>query len=268
MEFEDISSTGFIPKHLLKILTVIENEELRLSWKLIRYSTSFSLIVNGLAGGNGQTSPSKEPASGGKVVSRNINRPKHHHAAADTRLAEQPKRKKKKSPARVARDRERRKAYWKHIKVAKKLRAENLAAYHAQLQETRTLASPQTSEDSHSENTGWMELVSVVSKSHRHLTIESGTVKTACVQLDSSELSAEEVESEKSNNSSLDSDDDPDAFEMPDICTTCGLSPPEVTLQKCSLCKLSKYCSKQCQKINWREHKFACSIVAGQGSSK
>ena len=31
-----------------------------------------------------------------------------------------------------------------------------------------------------------------------------------------------------------------------------------------SKCKLSKYCSLQCQRENWKEQKFACSVVAGQ----
>ena len=73
-----------------------------------------------------------------------------------------------------------------------------------------------------------------------------------------------------SSGSSLDSDDDDDSceFEMPDICASCNMGPPEVTLRKCSQCKLSKYCSLQCQKDNWKEHKFACSIVAGQRMCK
>ena len=71
--------------------------------------------------------------------------------------AEQPNLKKKKTPAQVARDRDRQKTYWKRIKLARQLRkaqlsAENLAAYYAQLQETRMVASPQVSVDSHPDN--------------------------------------------------------------------------------------------------------------------
>ena len=61
--------------------------------------------------------------------------------SSDVRLTE-PKLKKKKPPAQVARDRGRRKAFWKRTKFARKLSAENWAA-HYQLQETKTVASPQ-----------------------------------------------------------------------------------------------------------------------------
>ena len=68
--------------------------------------------------------------------------------------------------------------------------------------------------------------------------------------------------------SNLDSDDDVSdgacEFEMADICATCNMGPPEVSLRKCSKCKLSKYCSLQCQRENWKEYTFACSVVAGQ----
>ena len=52
----------------------------------------------------------------------------------------------------------------------------------------------------------------------------------------------------------MDSDDDFDAcdFEMSDVCTTCNMGPPEVTLKKCFRRKSSKQCSLQCQKDNWK----------------
>ena len=59
------------------------------------------------------------------------------------RPSQQLKQKKKKFPAQVARDRARRKDYWKRMKVATQLTAENLAG-HNQLQETETVASPQS----------------------------------------------------------------------------------------------------------------------------
>ena len=68
--------------------------------------------------------------------------------------AEQPKLKKKKTPAQVARDRARRKAFWKRTKDARQLRAKNFAAHYAKLQDTYTLASPQFSVASYPENSG------------------------------------------------------------------------------------------------------------------
>ena len=67
-------------------------------------------------------------------------------------MADQPKPKKKKTPSRVARDRRRRRDYWRRLKVARQLRAENLAAHYARLQETRMVASPQFPAVNHSEN--------------------------------------------------------------------------------------------------------------------
>ena len=91
----------------------------------------------------------------------------------------------------MARDRARRKSYWERIKLARQLRkaqlrAKNLAAYFAQLQETRTVAS-------------------TVFEPHRHLIVERETVNTTKVQSDLNELSAQEAESEQS--SILDSDE-------------------------------------------------------------
>ena len=68
--------------------------------------------------------------------------------------AEQPKLKKKKTPAQAARDSARSKAIWKRTKVARQLRAKNFAAHYAKLQDTKTLASPQFSVASHPEKSG------------------------------------------------------------------------------------------------------------------
>ena len=43
----------------------------------------------------------------------------------------------------MAKDRSRRKAFWKRTKVARKLSADNWAAHYARLQETKSVASPQ-----------------------------------------------------------------------------------------------------------------------------
>ena len=50
-----------------------------------------------------------------------------------------------KTPATVARDCARQRAYWKRVKFARQLRAENLAAYNTKLKEARTVFSPQVS---------------------------------------------------------------------------------------------------------------------------
>ena len=114
---------------------------------------------------------------------------------------------KKKTPAQVARDRDR----WKRIKLARQLRkaqlrTENLAAYYAQLQETRRVASPQVSVDSHPDNSECVDTFTV-SDPHRHLTVGRETVNIHVnqVQPNLNELSAQEAGSEQS--SILDSDE-------------------------------------------------------------
>ena len=153
MDSEENPSASFIPEHLRKILNVIESGETRHKWKLVRNAASFTLIVNFPAKtdkgqGQGNQPPLKKRASG---VSACQHKDKKTDSS-DVRLADHPKPKKKKTPSRVARDRRRRREFWKRMKVARQLRAENLAAHYARLQETRTVASPQSTAVSHSEN--------------------------------------------------------------------------------------------------------------------
>ena len=96
---------------------------------------------------------------------------KKHQDSSSVRLSKQPRLKIKKTLAQVARVRARRKAYWKQVKLARKLSAENLAA-HNQLQETEKVASPKAPVVSQPENSGCLELTSAVSQSHTHLTLK------------------------------------------------------------------------------------------------
>ena len=75
--------------------------------------------------------------------------------------------------AQVPRDRARRNDYWKRMKIARQLRADNLAG-HNQLQETVTVASPQSPVVSQPEK-GCLDRTSAVSQSIRHSTIERET---------------------------------------------------------------------------------------------
>ena len=98
----------------------------------------------------------------------------------------------------MARDCARQKPYWQNVKVAKKLRAENLAA-HNKLQETKAVPSSQVSVPviSQPEKCGCLEVTTLVSESNSCVTIEEGTDNTARTQSDLHELSAEAAESEK-----------------------------------------------------------------------
>ena len=187
----------------------------------------------------------------------------------------------------MARDRRRRREYWRQLKVARQLRAENLAAHYARLQETRTVASPQFPAVSHSENSkcrvdrnspetrriaspqspvvrhpeesGCLERSPLVSEPHSRLAVEKQ-------QDPLNELSAEEAEIDKS----VISDSDDSQFRkclfnrIPETdiksqssCSNCLAG----DFQKCSACKFVRYCSKKCQAEDWPSHKQLCKAI-------
>lgn len=41
-------------------------------------------------------------------------------------------------------------------------------------------------------------------------------------------------------------------------CTSCKKSPPEVDLKRCAKCSITPYCSRDCQKADWKVHKKIC----------
>ncbi|EQL02299.1 hypothetical protein G6O67_007491 [Ophiocordyceps sinensis] len=45
-------------------------------------------------------------------------------------------------------------------------------------------------------------------------------------------------------------------------CNSCKKSPPEVALNKCAKCSTTPYCSKDCQKADWKVHKKICAKQA------
>ena len=210
------------------------------------------------------------PRASGKSASQHTDK---NQDSSNVGQAEQPKLKKKKPPAQVARDRDRRKSYWKRIKLARqlrkaKLRAESLAAFYAQLQETRTVASPQGSVDRHPDNSECVD-TSTVSESHRHLTVERETNQ---VQPDLNELSAQEAESEQSSildrdelefrqyffNQSSESDSE-SVVDSPNVCGNCMKQGEE--FPRCTGCKFVRYCSKKCQVTDWPSHKQLCQSI-------
>ncbi|KAJ3891029.1 hypothetical protein GG344DRAFT_77301 [Lentinula edodes] len=50
----------------------------------------------------------------------------------------------------------------------------------------------------------------------------------------------------------------PSSAPLRQVCEACGKFPGEKDFAICSACKGSKYCSKQCQKVRWPEHKPIC----------
>ena len=221
---------------------------------------------------------------------------KKHKDSPDVKLA-QPK-PKKKSPAQVARDRARRKEFWKRMQLPRQLRAENLALHYRlleaqteassqssvvsqpesensscldrtsdgsksyQLQETETVASTQFSVISQieSENSACLDCTSDVSQFSRYLTIDSevaNTLFTAQVQSDLNKLSAEAAVEHSSI--LVDKCDDSEI-----VCTHCLKKGSLTALRRCTACKSSSYCSKDCQKLDWPSHKQLCKSIQSQ----
>ncbi|ODA78632.1 hypothetical protein RJ55_06014 [Drechmeria coniospora] len=45
-------------------------------------------------------------------------------------------------------------------------------------------------------------------------------------------------------------------------CASCDKAPPEVRLKRCAKCFSTVYCSRVCQKADWKVHKKSCSKLA------
>ena len=146
MDEKEFTASDFIPKDLLEIICILERGEKHHSYKIIRNRNHFSVIAK-FPARNGEPTPlknnasvqqtashqeKKQVSSEDKLSSRKRKREKKEsssHASgikpasqrtekkldvsSDVRLTEQPKLKKKKPPAQVARDHCRRKAFWK-----------------------------------------------------------------------------------------------------------------------------------------------------------
>ena len=57
---------------------------------------------------------------------------------------------------------------------------------------------------------------------------------------------------------------------MSESCTSCHKPSSEVTLKRCAKCSTTPYCSRDCQKADWKAHKKICgrqSTSAAAGSS-
>ncbi len=48
------------------------------------------------------------------------------------------------------------------------------------------------------------------------------------------------------------------SLKMAQYCTGCQKTPPEVTLKHCAKCSVTLYCSRDCQKADWKAHNKVC----------
>ena len=302
MDKKEFTASNFIPERLLDIICILERDEKYHSYKIIRNKKTFSLIAK-FGAKNEETTPLKNNASaqntaryqdkkqvssedmklckskrkrGKKVSSPHASGVKSESQHSDKNQessndaqAEQPKLKKKKTPAQVARDSARRKAFWKRTKLARQLRAKNFAAHYAKLQDTKTLASPQFSVASHPENSGaCLDSTTVRTVARPKVTVVSQPVNSGTCLDTNSSVSATPLEFLDTIDSD-DNDDDVSSAHVHSVCSTCKHPPKEgKNLTCCSRCQKTRYCSTQCQEKDWADfHRFACSVVGKQSDS-
>ena len=113
---------------------------------------------------------------------------------------------------------------------------------------------------------GCLQFVIVVFPDHTHLlysrylTIERevvNTLFTAQVQSDLNKLSAEaavehySISVDKCDNSEI-------------VCTRCLTKGSLTSLHRCTGCKSSSYCSKDCHRLYWPSHKQLCKSIQSQ----
>ena len=258
MDEKEFTASDFIPKDLLEIICILERGKQHHSYKIIRNRYHFVLIAK-FPARNGEPMPlknnvsvqqtashqeKKRVSSEDKLSSRKQKRGKKDsspHASgikpasqhtdkkldvsSDVRLTEQPKLKKNKPPAQVARDRNARLQETKSVaspQVPVVSHPEKSGACLESTQvvsETTKVASPQASLDSLPVNSGaCLEPTCFVSEPKRHLTVEE-------LQPDLNKLCAEEAKSEQS-----DSD-----IDSPSACGNCLKDGGQ--FPRCSFCK-------------------------------
>ena len=54
---------------------------------------------------------------------------------------------------------------------------------------------------------------------------------------------------------------------LTDPCATCGVNEPtdgSVTFVQCAGCRRTRYCTRACQKIDWKKHRVLCEAIVKQ----
>ncbi|VUC35463.1 unnamed protein product [Clonostachys rosea] len=54
---------------------------------------------------------------------------------------------------------------------------------------------------------------------------------------------------------------------MAPACVTCKKTAPEVTIKRCAKCSVAPYCSRDCQKADWKNHRKTCGKESAGSSS-
>ena len=252
MDMDSDTVPKSIPGVFLRVIRVLEEENFPISWKLARSwsGKTFLTVTHFPAESGNKESPRKAVALFPKEQENAAHLEKTDPSSSASR------KRKKKSPSQQKRDRDR----WNRWRQK-----------HTYRPSTDIVHSVTVAQDNNVRETTPVNLDSIgealdvftncVPKTDPDVTTE----QAACA--DSNQNVSEEIglNSNMDNSEELDSDDSIlDFSNLADFCANCHSKPSGVKLKRCSKCQISQYCSTQCQRENWKEHRVACSIVAKQ----
>lgn len=230
-----------IPETIARVIYLVEREKDRYSWILSRKADGFSIVIKQTPN---VTATRKHKAPRRKRVdvnARKVNTVSKEPDSDATSIPALPKRRKHKTPSKLARDRSRRKLY----RLRKReLRAErpsaNAIAAEAEVDSSNCVQEPNASVD-HTVEKSSSSQVNIPPHACDNLPLE------VCVS---------------SINTEIDSDVDSNFSEQDTVniktCVHCKKEIQETPIN-CSRCQSSSYCSTECQAKDWTVwHKFAC----------
>ena len=227
-----------IPSALIHVINTLESDDThQYHWKISRNSENVSLFVKCIFSAKSVTRDKVVPGSFPVKPAGKKSRKKKTPSAL-RRSAKRLKRFQEKKAAEQA--------------ILHKSPAKEVVSAVRKEQETITVSSKDSLKDLESSDLSSIERSTCVKQGLKHLENQA-----------SENLSLAEERAillEVIEEAGIDSDDDQeDAGE----CANCHRKPEKgLEIKKCTRCRITRYCSKECQKKDWSFHRFACDLVA------
>ena len=229
-----------IPSALIHVINTLESDyTYQYHWKISRNSENVSLFVKYI------------------LPAKSVTRDKVVPGSFPVKPAGK-KSRKKKTPSELRRSAKRLKRFQEKKAVEQatlpKSPAKEVVSAVRKEQETITVSSKDSCKDLESSDRSPIERSTCVKQGLKHLENQA-----------SENLSLAEEQAillEALEEAGIDSDDDLMLDDTGD-CENCHRQPEKgLEIKKCSRCRITRYCSKECQKKDWSFHRFACDLVA------